>query len=456
VKGFDYKKILPKAIVVLLCAFLVGGIVWGIDSVLRMEGTLKPYSAAGSLSAYPAGRAAVIDYINSAIEKAVAEKPELVSSVSCDINKESLSTGKQALVLSAAEYVSSEIGNRLEDSTGLISSDYGEDISKKLPALKISLQDILACECSFVYYVCPVCGEENEACLSECPVCGGKKSFEKRYRNDYTVTVKLKNGSGSVTDNFPLKNSADIGKIFRDNSGGFYRCGNPRQLRRNAVITAVINRLTDKIQSLSYKTDTDISLQLIFSGAYRFMGTVPANFTVSEEYKTSFTWPGIEFSEKELSMNRKSSQLLKAAVTCADPAAAVVNWKVSDDSVASVDSDGYIKCHQKNGSVKVTASFEFQGKTYSDTCIVHVKTSVEGIRISKRKLRLGIGESCLLKARVKPKKATIQSVKWFSENEKIAAVDKNGKVTAIGRGETGIYAVSDDGYFKASCKVEVT
>ena len=48
-----------------------------------------------------------------------------------------------------------------------------------------------------------------------------------------------------------------------------------------------------------------------------------------------------------------------------------------------------------------------------------------------------------------------KTVKWYSDNEDVAAVDQNGTITAKRVGTVDIYAVSDDGYFKATCHVEV-
>lgn len=103
----------------------------------------------------------------------------------------------------------------------------------------------------------------------------------------------------------------------------------------------------------------------------------------------------------------------------------------------------------------MTASFDFQGKTYSDTCTLFVKESVEGLDLSKRRLTLSAGETAELKTKFSPKKATIQTVKWYTSDETVATVDPNGLVTAAAPGSAEVYAVTDDGYFKATCRIEV-
>ncbi|MBO5561448.1 MAG: Ig-like domain-containing protein, partial [Firmicutes bacterium] len=57
---------------------------------------------------------------------------------------------------------------------------------------------------------------------------------------------------------------------------------------------------------------------------------------------------------------------------------------------------------------------------------------------------LAQGESVVLKVSVQPANANVKDVYWFSEDENIAAVDKNGKVTGTGEGTTTVCAISKD------------
>ena len=119
------------------------------------------------------------------------------------------------------------------------------------------------------------------------------------------------------------------------------------------------------------------------------------------------------------------------------------------------DEDGYFKGTKETGDATVTASFEFNGKTYSDECLVHVRIPVENSKISSRKLTLSPGETHELKVTVGPKDATVKTVTWYTENESIATVDENGVVTAVSPGVATVYSLSDDGYYKSSCEVTV-
>lgn len=64
-------------------------------------------------------------------------------------------------------------------------------------------------------------------------------------------------------------------------------------------------------------------------------------------------------------------------------------------------------------------------------------------------------KSKTLKATVEPENATNKKVTWASDKETVATVS-NGRIEAKGPGEATITATTEDGGFKATCKVKVT
>ena len=147
--------------------------------------------------------------------------------------------------------------------------------------------------------------------------------------------------------------------------------------------------------------------------------------------------------------------MLRAESPCANLAQEDLTWKSSDESIAAVNQEGYVTAKHTPGKCYVTVEFTFMGKKYTAKCLINVKVPAKGLDISRRKLKLSVGDTYTLKATVKPKKATIRTVTWYSENEEIAVVDPDGTITAKRSGTVDIYAVSDDGYFKATCHIEV-
>lgn len=454
-KNFDFKKALPKAVTLLLCVFFIGGVIWGIDSILSMEGTLIPYKPAQSLSPRPQTAQEILDYLNAAISKALGEKPKLSSSESCDLIDCSFRSADEALLSGVAQYIGGSLEQKVEDSAPPVSADFGEGFAGDVEPLWFGAHNLVYAECRSEYYVCGVCGEESDSKPAECPQCGSRDVWQERYRDEYTITLRLADGSASAAGFFTLRTPEEVAALIRGGAAGYFTCGEPELRYLGAKITARVNRLTDQLLSLSFKKETEISLNLDFTGDFAFLGTVPAVASAENTRTLDFTWPGLVLSEHELSIAPKKTEALRASLTCSDPAGTAVRWSVSNESLVTVDSEGYVKAGKKTGRTTVTASFDFQGKTYSDSCVVFVKTSVERLDLSKRRLTLQPGDTAQLQARISPRKATVQTVQWYTSDAAVASVDQNGTVTAVAPGSADVYAVADDGYFKATCAVEV-
>ena len=83
---------------------------------------------------------------------------------------------------------------------------------------------------------------------------------------------------------------------------------------------------------------------------------------------------------------------------------------------------------------------------------------VKGIELNKNQGNLyeELGWEYKIKATIKPENATNKNIKWKSSNEKILIVDQNGKITGKSIGTATITATTEDGGYKATCKVRVT
>ena len=85
-----------------------------------------------------------------------------------------------------------------------------------------------------------------------------------------------------------------------------------------------------------------------------------------------------------------------------------------------------------------------------------VTYKVTGVSLNKDSLTLDEDSSETLNATVAPNNATNQEVTWTSNEEKVATVDANGKVTAVGEGNTTITVTTKDGSKTDTCTVVVT
>ena len=83
------------------------------------------------------------------------------------------------------------------------------------------------------------------------------------------------------------------------------------------------------------------------------------------------------------------------------------------------------------------------------------EVAVEKVVLSQAEISLKLGDAPVaLTATVIPENATDKTIVWSSINEKVAAVDKDGKVTPVAKGEAVITAKA--GAASAACKVTVS
>lgn len=78
---------------------------------------------------------------------------------------------------------------------------------------------------------------------------------------------------------------------------------------------------------------------------------------------------------------------------------------------------------------------------------------VTGVSLSPGSLTLAVGSSSALTVQVHPFNASNQTVTWSSSDERVAAVDNGGMVTAVGPGRAVVTVTTRDGGFTASCTV---
>lgn len=125
-----------------------------------------------------------------------------------------------------------------------------------------------------------------------------------------------------------------------------------------------------------------------------------------------------------------------------------ITWSSSDKSIATV-SDGGTVTGIKAGKVTITAASQKDSQKTA-SCSITVRDAAVTISLDRSELSLKAGESASLSAKV-----SRGSVKWTSDNEKVAKVT-DGKVSAVAEGTAVIKAVSaEDGNVSASCKVTV-
>lgn len=178
---------------------------------------------------------------------------------------------------------------------------------------------------------------------------------------------------------------------------------------------------------------------------------------------------GVTLKQNSLEVQAGKTATLEATVLPENATNKTVTWTSSNSTIATVNRDGVVTgvvTGVKAGTATITASTP-DGR-YSASCSVTVTAATAGaVTISSGRytdqspLCLDIGKAPVrLIASVQASGGgggADQSVTWKSGDEKIAKVDSQGNVTAVGVGKTTITATSvSNSAISGSCPVEVS
>lgn len=454
----DFKsKLVTAAVTVVLCLIFVIGFVWGLNSVLAMEGAYPPEADTHGVFSEPKSTEDVLSIINTSISKVLKEKPKTNTTDRISIDAGSLETdgseGLKSTMIMAHRGFEAGINEGLKN----YESDFSAEPKFTIP--NFSADDIESYSCKYFkrdyIYRCSLCAAESDILHEGCPYCSSQNLYEKQTRENYVIELVIKNNNDTLNANFAPRNNDEIRALTKDELDYCLDINKIHVTYNNLTVMLEINRETGRLCYIEYKKDFSVASAVTFKDDFSSLGKVNTNFNGSERLRSDFTWPALKLSAREMIIEPRGKSNLTATLTCSDPTAPVVTWGSSDESVVTVDEEGYLKAGKEPGIATITASFEFLGKTYTDTCTIKVGIPVESMKISKRKLILTEGEKGELSAKVSPSNATIQTKTWYSQDAAIASVDENGIVTAISKGTTTIYALSSDGYYKSSCEVTV-
>lgn len=130
-------------------------------------------------------------------------------------------------------------------------------------------------------------------------------------------------------------------------------------------------------------------------------------------------------------------------------------WTSSDESICSVDENGKIY-GEDFGDATITVMLDDEEVDAYATCQVRVVREVTSIKLNHTVMTIIKGQTASIEADVQPSNASYTDVIFSSEDEKIAVIDEDGVITAVGVGSTWIWAKAKDNSGKeARCYVTV-
>lgn len=144
------------------------------------------------------------------------------------------------------------------------------------------------------------------------------------------------------------------------------------------------------------------------------------------------------------------SEVLKTHYSLSDTAEDV-EWISNDPNIVAVDENGNITGKNEGNAIV----FSKTSDGHIANCDITVSSeSVKSVQLNKEELTLIIGRTEQLIASIFPENADNKTIIWSSDNDNIATVDQNGKVTAKAEGTATITATAGDK--TAECVITVT
>ena len=128
-----------------------------------------------------------------------------------------------------------------------------------------------------------------------------------------------------------------------------------------------------------------------------------------------------------------------------------IAWTSSDEAVAVVSETGLVT-PVGPGEAQITVTVD---RAHQAVCVVRVTQPAEGVTLDYTELTLQRGTSQVLVATVTPATTNVKDLQWTSSNPDVAAVDAEGKVTAVALGSAEITVTTVDGGHIAVCQVSV-
>ncbi len=172
------------------------------------------------------------------------------------------------------------------------------------------------------------------------------------------------------------------------------------------------------------------------------------NITIVDPYEPK----GISIAQGKTVGINVGQSLQLGAVLDPETAQTILTWSSSKAAVAPVDENGIVT-GIKEGKAKITVMTANKKKA-KITVVVSDPYKPSGVAIAQGgEITLNAGESVQLVAGLIPEGA-ISTLTWSGGKAKVATVDANGVVTAVGKGKVTITVTTGNGK-KAKCKVTV-
>ncbi len=221
-------------------------------------------------------------------------------------------------------------------------------------------------------------------------------------------------GSGGHRDN---KNKSGLGSYH-------YHCGgNPPHLHTNGVCPykgGASSNVSNGYSSVSSDTSSAAKSTPARVYASRIEAVnVPATVSAGES---------VQLEGKVYPLNAEDS---------------VITWTSKNPEIATISKTGFLSARDVGTAIIVAETERGVKKEFAVKISEFMAESIE--ILNKPTSTIKQGEALQLTATVLPEDATDKTVRWFSENEDVASIDKNGMVQTLKSGKVTISAETVNG-----------
>ena len=145
----------------------------------------------------------------------------------------------------------------------------------------------------------------------------------------------------------------------------------------------------------------------------------------------------------------KNSSSFNVSITSSGIATLEANYYTNDTIGYSYNDKGFYCYSSSRNDISLYQEYVNDGTNPTTV-------KVTGVTLDPTSASLTVGDIKALNATVTPSNATNQNVTFSSSNTAVATVSSAGKVTGVKAGSATITATTEDGGYKATCKVTVT
>ena len=299
--------------------------------------------------------------------------------------------------------------------------------------------------------VCNICGTSYPENASQCPICGYSRTADAEGvsgAKTETAYTHVKGGRYSksnvkkrnkATQTVAVMPKTDEPKKQKENNGG------------KGMVVIVIILLLAIVAVVGY-----IALRFFVPNEYIFEGlenvslselfqkddpvTEPSEEPSSTEEVTEDTEPlfctGISLNETVLSFDALGS--VYQIVATVEPADTidVITYSSGDEAVATVDASGVVTVVGEGETVITAACGEYSAAC-TVSCILPTEPEVEELQLNRKEITFDDEDQSWL---LYDGDIPLDEITWSSDDSSIATIE-NGKVIAVGNGDTTVYAV---------------